>query len=77
MFPFIPTARPPAITDVTLATLAQLAQDAQHGNCSPAEAEWVLLSAAPLFRELQQRRIAMAQAALPFDGNVVALPAAR
>lgn len=76
-YPFIPTARPPAITDPTLATLTQLAQDAQHGNCSSAEAEWVLLSAAGLFRELQQRRVAMAAASLPLEGNVVALPAVR
>lgn len=75
MFPFIPTARPPAIADTTLATLVQLAQDAQHGNCSSAEAEWVLLSAAPLFKELQLRRMAMAAASLPLEGNVVTLQA--
>lgn len=75
MYPFVPSARPAAIADTTLATLTQLAQDAQHGNCSSAEAEWVLLSAASLFRELQLRRVAMATAALPLDGNVIAMQA--
>lgn len=73
-FPFIPNARPASIDDRQLAQLAQLGDDARMGNCTGAEAEWLLVSCGPLLRELQMRRAAMARAGLPVDAsNVVVI----
>lgn len=75
MAPFIPSARPPAIDDRVLATLTQIARDAQHGNCTSAEAEWLLTTAAPLLEELQRRRaFSLGQC---IGENVIALTATR
>jgi hypothetical protein len=73
-FPFIPNARPYSIDDRQLDQLAQLGEDARMGNCTRAEAEWVLSCCGPLLRELQSRRRAMAQAGMAVDmSNVVVI----
>lgn len=73
MYVHIPKARPAPVDDRTLATLTQIAFDAQSGNCSPAEAEWLLNCAGPLLKELADHRAAAKRASA--HANVVALPA--
>lgn len=74
MFPHIPKARPAPVDDRTLATLTQIARDAQHGNCSPAEAEWLIATAAPLLDELAQHRRAQATLAAAQTAKVIEVP---
>lgn len=72
-FPFIPNARPHAISDRELDQLAQLGEDARMGNISAAEAEWLLSCCGPLLRELQRRRAMFHRGPNAELQNVVAL----
>ena len=78
MVPHIQNARPLPIDDRTLATLRRIGHDAAIGECTPAEAEWLLSCCGPLLDELASRRAAMAtQPQLVDLSNVVILPAVR
>lgn len=72
MFPHIPKARPAPVDDRTLATLTQIAHGARTGDCSPAEAEWLLTTAAALLEELACRRAT--DAARTAGATIIALP---
>lgn len=77
-FPAVAPARPPAIDNRTLAQLTRLAHDARHGNCSEAEAEWVLTSAAAIMEECARWRAFGASLNITADAvNVIHLPIAR
>lgn len=74
----IHNARPRAIDDRTLATLRRVGHDAAIGECTEAEAEWLLSCVGPLLDELARRRAVMAgQPQLADMSNVVILPAVR
>lgn len=73
MFPHIPKARPAPVDDRVLAQLTQVARDAQHGNTTQAEAEWLISATAPLLEELACYRKIYGTAAIT-GGNVIALP---
>lgn len=75
MFTHIPKARPAPVDDRVLASLTQIAIDAQSGNCSPAEAEWLITTCAPLLQELACYRAAAAATAVAGQSaTVIALP---
>lgn len=78
MVPNIQNARPLPIDDRTLATLRRIGHDAAIGECTQAEAEWLLSCCGPLLDELARRRAAMALQPQVADlSNVVILPAVR
>jgi hypothetical protein len=71
-------ARLPPVNDCQLTHLRQLGHDARNGLISPAEAEWVLSAAGPLFDEVARWRAWAAAMAQPVNlDNVVILPAVR
>lgn len=74
----VPLARPRAVDDRTLATLRRVGHDAAIGECTPAEAEWLLSTVGPLLDELARRRAVMDDLPNLIDlSNVVILPAVR
>lgn len=74
----IHNARPRPIDDRTLATLRRVGHDAAIGECTEAEAEWLLSCCGPLLDELARRRAAMAGLPQVADlSNVIILPAVR